>query len=76
MLKRDMTNSSPRALSPRAGVGVPYTALGDFGCVRDHNRDERRGLALAGFIPDMVSALIYAGLIIGMAKSGPALGPK
>jgi len=32
-------------------------------------------LLLAGFIPGFVSALIYAGLVIGMAKYRPTLGP-
>jgi tripartite ATP-independent transporter DctM subunit len=32
-------------------------------------------LLLAGFIPGAVSALIYAGLIIGLAKLRPSLGP-
>ncbi|MEM7290217.1 MAG: TRAP transporter large permease [Pseudomonadota bacterium] len=32
-------------------------------------------LLLAGFIPGFVSALIYAGLVIGMAKLNPNLGP-
>ena len=32
-------------------------------------------LLLAGFIPGMVSALIYAALIIGMAKFRPSIGP-
>ncbi len=32
-------------------------------------------LLLAGFIPGVVSALIYAALIIGMARMRPSLGP-
>ncbi len=32
-------------------------------------------LLLAGFIPGFVSAIIYAGLVIGMAKVRPNLGP-
>ncbi len=32
-------------------------------------------LLLAGFLPGAVSALIYAALIIGMAKARPSLGP-
>lgn len=32
-------------------------------------------LLLAGFLPGIVSALIYAGLIIGLAKFRPSLGP-
>jgi len=32
-------------------------------------------LLLAGFLPGAVSALIYAGLIVGMAKARPSLGP-
>jgi tripartite ATP-independent transporter DctM subunit len=32
-------------------------------------------LLLAGFLPGLVSALIYAGLIVGLAKLRPSLGP-
>ncbi len=32
-------------------------------------------LLLAGFIPGFVSAIIYAGLVIGLAKTRPNLGP-
>ena len=32
-------------------------------------------LLLAGFLPGLVSALIYAGLIVGMAKLRPEMGP-
>jgi len=32
-------------------------------------------LLLAGFVPGFVSAIIYAGLVIGMAKYRPTLGP-
>lgn len=32
-------------------------------------------LLLAGFLPGLVSALIYAGLVIGMARYRPTLGP-
>ena len=32
-------------------------------------------LLLAGFLPGLVSALIYGGLIVGMAKMRPQLGP-
>lgn len=32
-------------------------------------------LLLAGFLPGLVSAVIYAGLIVGMAKVRPSLGP-
>ncbi|WP_409197350.1 TRAP transporter large permease [Jannaschia sp. W003] len=32
-------------------------------------------LLLAGFLPGMVSALIYAALVIGLAKLNPKLGP-
>jgi len=32
-------------------------------------------LLLAGFVPGFVSALIYAGLVIGLAKYRPTLGP-
>lgn len=32
-------------------------------------------LLMAGFLPGLVSAMIYGGLIIGMAKRNPGLGP-
>ena len=32
-------------------------------------------LLLAGFLPGLVSAIIYAGLVIGLAKLRPTLGP-
>ncbi|WGH80394.1 TRAP transporter large permease [Jannaschia ovalis] len=32
-------------------------------------------LLLAGFLPGLVSALIYAGLVIGLARIRPSLGP-
>ncbi|MEM9798553.1 MAG: TRAP transporter large permease [Pseudomonadota bacterium] len=33
-------------------------------------------LLLAGFLPGLVSALIYGGLVIGLAKLRPSLGPS
>ncbi|MEL6643555.1 MAG: TRAP transporter large permease [Pseudomonadota bacterium] len=32
-------------------------------------------LLLAGFLPGMVSALIYGGLVVGLARLNPSLGP-